>query len=76
MANLLLEEVGVAILPGVSFARKQSELTVRLSFINYDGEAALKAYNEGEEVNMVFLKKYCGDTVEGIEVLVKWLKSL
>ena len=76
LAKALLEDIGIAILPGSVFGRSEQELTIRLSFVNFDGELALKGVKEKEEVDVVFLKKYCGDTLEGIENLVKWLDSL
>ena len=76
MASALLEEVGIAILPGSVFGRSEEELSIRLSFVNFDGELALKGVEAKEEVDDGFLKKYCGDTVEGIENLMKWLDGL
>ena len=53
-------------LPGEVFGRVETELTIRLSFVNFDGGEALKACNEGMELNEDFLKKHCAHTVEGI----------
>lgn len=41
LCRKLLYETGVAILPGVSFLRKQEELTARLAYVNFDGAKAL-----------------------------------
>ena len=39
----LLAETGVAVLPGSSFGRPESELTARLAFVDFDGARALAA---------------------------------
>lgn len=72
LADALLEETGIAILPGSVFGRIPEELTIRLSYVNFDGGVALEAFNEGVTVDENFLKKYCSDTIEGIQVLVEW----
>jgi aspartate aminotransferase len=41
LCERLLQETGVAILPGVSFQRPATELTARLAFVNFDGSKAL-----------------------------------
>ena len=66
LAKTLLKETGIAVLPGEVFGRVETELTIRLSFVNFDGGEALKACNEGMELNEDFLKKHCAHTVEGI----------
>lgn len=39
----LLEDTGVALLPGIAFGRPAEELTTRLSFVDFSGNRALKA---------------------------------
>lgn len=39
----LLQETGVALLPGANFQRPESELTARAAFVNFDGANALEA---------------------------------
>ena len=74
LAKTLLEETGIAVLPGEVFGRVETELTFRLSYVNFDGAKALKAYNEGATVDEGFLKDHCPDAVEGIQVLIKWVQ--
>jgi aspartate aminotransferase len=79
VTDKLLEETGVAILPGVDFARPATELTFRLAFVNFDGGIALeKAKTEYQDrtIDQEFLEKYCTNTLEGIRALVKWLNDL
>jgi aspartate aminotransferase len=41
LCEKLLNETGVAILPGASFQRPEEELTARLAYVNFDGSKAL-----------------------------------
>lgn len=41
LASRLLEDVGVALLPGSDFGRPSQELTVRLAYVDFDGTQAL-----------------------------------
>jgi aspartate aminotransferase len=71
----LLEETGVATLPGSVFGRPDDELTLRLSYVDFDGTRALAAVREGAVVDDAFLEKYCGRVLEGITRMASWLRS-
>lgn len=70
----LLADTGVAILPGSEFGRPASELTARLAYVNFDGEAALAAVaaHPGEP-DEAFLRQHCGQTVTAIERVCAWI---
>lgn len=72
----ILEETGVAMLPGEMFGRPSGELTARLAFVDFDGAAALDAayeLPEGSPVDRAFLERYCKRVVDGIDRVCKWL---
>ena len=69
LAERLLDETGVATLPGHAFGRPRHELNLRLSYVNFDGEAALAAIERGETADESFLRTYCGDTVAAVDRL-------
>ncbi len=74
----LLEETGVAVLPGAEFGRPEEELSVRISYVDFDGAAALEAaaaVDEERELDESFLRAQCPRTVEGIERLCGWLEA-
>jgi len=73
LAERLLEETGVASLPGHAFGRLRDELTLRLSYVNFDGGAALAAAAAGETVDTAFLRRHCADTVAACERIADWL---
>jgi aspartate aminotransferase len=76
LCKKLLDETGVAILPGSSFGRPENELTARMAFVDFDGARALAAVEQlpaGEEVDEAFLREYCGKVLTAIDQLVEWL---
>lgn len=79
LCERLLEETGVAILPGASFGRDPAELTARLSYVNFDGARALEgaARVEAErgpvDLDEGFLREYCGECLEAVDRICEWL---
>lgn len=70
----LLEETGVALLPGTAFGRPENELTARLSFVDFDGKKALKEY-KNDMPTEVFMREFCPNIVEAAHQLTQWLTS-
>lgn len=75
LGERLLQETGVALLPGEEFGRPSGELSARLSYVDFDGEAALHALaRDGDTiVTDAFLTTQCGRVLEGVARLVEWL---
>ncbi|MFH1570130.1 MAG: aminotransferase class I/II-fold pyridoxal phosphate-dependent enzyme [Gemmatimonadota bacterium] len=76
LCERLLEETGVAMLPGAVFGRPAEELTARISFVDFDGARALEgmAHLDGGRVpGLDFLRQYCGRTLRALELLAGWL---
>jgi aspartate aminotransferase len=76
LCERLLEETGVAILPGADFGRPAEELTARLAYVNFDGARAIAAAEQvdrGERLDEKFLREHCPQTLEAIEKLCAWL---
>lgn len=72
----LLEDTGVAALPGVAFGRSRSELTARLAYIDFDGARALAASENiplHEPLPEGFVAQHCGRVVEGVHRLAGWV---
>ncbi len=65
----LLNEAGVALLPGTAFGMPADELVARLSYVNFDGAAALTA--SAEELDQI-----ATPVMEGLEAICSWLKEL
>lgn len=77
LCRKLLEDTGVAILPGTAFGRPQKELTARMAFVDFDGARALAAAEQMSMENNIdekFLREYCGKVLTAIELMVGWLE--
>ena len=78
LCERLLEETGIAILPGTHFGCAPHELVARLSYVNFDGGEALDAIGRlapEDEPGREFLERYCPRTIEGVRRLAEWLRS-
>jgi aspartate aminotransferase len=75
LCEKLLEETGVALLPGSVFGRPDEELTARLAYVDFDGARALSAVAlipREQPLDEIFLRRHCPRIVEAIERIVAW----
>jgi len=78
LQQLLLEETGVAVLPGSAFGRPEAELTARLAFVDFDGSGALAASEThplDEPLPEGFTSRYCFKVVEAVRRIARWVRS-
>jgi len=78
LCSRLLEETGVAILPGQVFGMKPEELTARLAYVDIDGVAAMDAalkINSKDEIDEAFLQNYCPNVLKAIYLITDWVNS-
>ncbi len=78
LCSSLLEEAGVAVLPGESFARPEAELTARLAYVDFDGARALAASERiplHTELPADFTRQWCSRVLEGTERLAQWVST-
>lgn len=73
LCDQLLEETGVATLPGVDFGRNPEELCLRLAYVDFDGTSALKGLPEDGNADEDFLHKYCGNLLDAADAMRDWL---
>ena len=79
LTTSLLENTGVALLPGSVFGRPEEEYTARLSYVDFDGVRALAAAetsNADSPLPEDFVDTYCSHMLEGTKAIVDWVKSL
>ena len=63
---------------GPAFLRPETELTTRLSCIQFDGKAALQASRTlglDKPITKTFVQKWCTPVYKGIQVLLFFLRS-
>lgn len=74
----LLDEEGVAILPGSEFGRPDDELTARLAYVDFDGARALEAVAvipREQPLDEVFLKRHAAEVVEAIQAICRFARA-
>jgi aspartate aminotransferase len=76
LCNRLLEDTGVAILPGSDFGQPENELSARIAFVDFDGQELLDNYPLDNKVEESFIVAHCGRTIEAVRRIVDWLASL
>jgi len=78
MCKKMLVDTGVATLPGTSFGRPEHELTLRFAYVDFDGAAALAAAEQvapEDALGIDYLKQYCGDVLEAIDIMCQWVNK-
>ena len=70
----LLEETGVAVLPGDCFGRPAHELSARLAVVDFDGRQALQKA-QTEAIDEHFVKRHCGRVTGAVERMAEWMSS-
>ena len=76
LCDSILEETGVALLPGSSFGFEKDKMLTRLSYTDFDGKKFLENVNTTNQLEDEVIEKYAPNIVEGTEKLSKWAKSL
>ena len=73
----LLEETGIALLPGVDFGQPEEDLVARLSYVDFDGKNALAhLQNVGSrDLSINFVKEIAPNMVTACETLKNWLNE-
>ena len=77
MCERLLEDTGVATIPGTNFGRRPSELTLRMSYVDFDGGAALSAAAKQteRELDDSFVRTQCAKVYDAVERISSWVSS-
>ncbi len=76
LCSRLLDETGVAALPGSDFGVAEDQLFLRLALVNFDGARALSAYAEHEPTDLDFLRRHCAPTMRAMDEIVDWIGRL
>ncbi len=79
LTSRLLEDAGVALLPGSVFGRPEEEYTARLSYVDFDGAKVLSAaetIRPEDPLPDEFINTFCSHMLDGTRAIVEWVKSL
>jgi aspartate aminotransferase len=72
----LLEDTGVAILPGVAFERPEAELTARFAYVDFDGSKALTASETiplEQPLPDKFADQWCLNVMKATDLIIDWV---
>lgn len=79
LCKSLLQDTGVATIPGESFGRPPEELTLRMAYVDFDGGAALDAVaalGDDTALHDAFLRARCPRVMEAMDRVADWLRAL
>ena len=78
LCEVLLNETGVAILPGSSFGRPEEELTARLAYVDFDGARAMTASETvplDQPLPGDFAELQCYNVVKAVQMMAQWVRT-
>jgi aspartate aminotransferase len=76
MCNNVLEETGVALLPGSDFGFSKERMIARLSFTDFNGKEFMKKIQGEKKIDNDFILKFAPKIAEGVDKLKKWSESI
>ncbi len=76
LANYLLKNYKVALLPGSDFYFNEEDLFFRLAFVDFNGEDVMRHYKNQTTVDDNLIKTNCPNIFNGIKNLIEFTKTL
>jgi len=76
MCNIILKEIGIALLPGSDFGFDEKKMITRLSFTDFDGKYFMGEYEKKNEIDDNLISQCAPKVVEGVNKLKKWSEIL
>jgi aspartate aminotransferase len=79
LCSRLLEETGVAVLPGNAFGRPPRELTARLAYVDFDGAKAMAASETvplDQPLSDDFVELLCLNVMKATRLLADWANGV
>ena len=76
MCESILNNTGVALLPGSDFGFDKKKMLVRLSFTDFDGQEFMNKIGVNQKIDKNQIVKFAPKIVEGVDKLKKWSESI
>ena len=76
MCDYILNETGVALLPGSDFGFDQTKMLARLSFTDFDGQKFMDQIKVGQIIDDNTINEFAPKIIEGVDKLKKWSESI
>ena len=76
MCDSILNDTGVALLPGSDFGFAQTQMLARLSFTDFDGQEFMSKIKDNKKIDNDHIAKFAPKVVEGVDKLKRWSESI
>jgi aspartate aminotransferase len=76
MCDSILNDTGVALLPGSDFGFDQNQMLARLSFTDFEGQNFMSKIEENQKIDNDKINEFAPKIVEGVDKLKKWSESI
>jgi aspartate aminotransferase len=76
MCDSILNDTGVALLPGNDFGFDQKKMLARLSFTDFDGQEFMSKIEDNQKIDNDHIVNFAPKIIEGVDKLKKWSESL
>jgi aspartate aminotransferase len=76
MCDSILNDTGVALLPGSDFGFEQKKMLARLSFTDFDGQEFMNKIEDNQKIDNDEINKFAPKIVKGVDKLKKWSESI
>ena len=76
MCDNILNDTGVALLPGSDFGFDQTKMLARLSFTDFDGQEFMNKIEGNQKINKDHIENFAPKIIEGVDKLKKWSESM
>ena len=76
MCDSILNDTGVALLPGSDFGFDKNKMLARLSFTDFDGQKFMNKIDVNQKIDDDLINEFAPKIIEGVDKLKKWSKSI
>ena len=76
MCDSILNDTGVALLPGSDFGFEQTKMLARLSFTDFDGQEFMNKIEDNQKIDKDHIVNFAPKIIEGVDKLKKWSESI
>jgi aspartate aminotransferase len=76
MCDSILNDTGVALLPGSDFGFEKTKMLARLSFTDFDGQEFMNKIEDNQKIDKDHIAKFAPKIIEGVDKLKKWSESI
>ncbi|MDA7719576.1 aminotransferase class I/II-fold pyridoxal phosphate-dependent enzyme [Candidatus Pelagibacter sp.] len=76
MCDSILNDTGVALLPGSDFGFDETKMLARLSYTDFDGQEFMNKIENNQKIENEHIANLAPKIIEGVDKLKKWSESI